>query len=240
MKEEVILPDDVKAALEWQSITPIQSILKFWESQECYVKELVQSVEQAPLTFGQQEPLSQINYRALTVIMKEWDMGGENWLTQIRDGFPIIGQIRNAGVYPDVMNLPGEFATKEKWQDTAQTRWTELDRIVQNDSDTVLIWETFQEEVKRGWLSTPIPVTEIPDKDKSIPVRRFVVRQFEKIRPIDNHKRSGINDATRIFSKLQLPSLDHFLEIARGMKEKQRKSWQSSKLIMKMLINNSR
>ena len=86
------------------------------------MKELVQRADQAPLNFGQQEPLSQINYRALTVIMKEWDMGGENWLTQIRDGFPIIGQIRNAGVYPDVTDLPGKFATEEKLQDTAQTR----------------------------------------------------------------------------------------------------------------------
>ena len=122
MKEEVILPDDVKAALEWQSGTPIQSILRFWESQKRYVEELVQRVEQAPLNFGQQEPLSQINYRALTIIMKEWDMGGENWLTQIRGGFPIIGQIRNAGVYPDVTDLPDKFIAEEKLQNTAQKK----------------------------------------------------------------------------------------------------------------------
>ena len=178
----------------------------------------MREVERAPPSFAQQRSLSQINYRALTVIMKEWDMGGENWLTQIRDGFPIIGQIRNAGVYPDVTDLPEKFVTEERLQENAQKRWAELEIIIRHDSDTELIWETFQEEVKRKWLSTPIPITEIPDKDKSIPVRRFVVRQFEKIRPIDNHKRSGINDATRIFSKLQLPSLDHFLEIARGMR----------------------
>ena len=199
MKEEIILPEDVKTALEWHSVTPIQSILRFWEDRKDYVRKLVRRVERAPPNFAQQRSLSQINYRALTVIMKEWDMGGENWLTQIRDGFPIIGQIRNAGVYPDVTDLPDKFVTEERLQDNAQKRWAELEIIIRQDSDTELIWETFQEEVKRGWLSTPIPITEIPDKDKSIPVRRFVVRQSEKIRPIDNHKRSGINDATRIF-----------------------------------------
>ena len=63
-------------------------------------------MERSPPSFDQQEPLSQINYRALMVIMKEWDMGGENWLAQIRDGFPIIGRIRNAGVFLDVTDIP--------------------------------------------------------------------------------------------------------------------------------------
>ena len=218
MKEEIILPSDVMAALEWHSVTPIRSILRFWEDQKRYVRNLVQYVERAPSSSGQQEPLSQINYRALTVIMKEWDMGGENWLTQIRDGFPIIGRIRNAGVYPDVTDIPKKFVTEERLRETAPQRWTELENIIRQDADTELIWETFQEEVKRKWLSTPIPVTEIPDKEKSIPVRRFVVRQTEKIRPIDNYKRSGVNDATTVYSKLRLPSLDHFVEIARRMR----------------------
>ena len=97
------------------------------------------------------------------------------------------------------MDFPEKFVTEERLQENAQKRWAELEAIIRNDSDTELIWETFQEEVKRKWLSKPIPITEIPDKDKSIPVRRFVVRQAEKVRPIDNHKRSGVNDATRIF-----------------------------------------
>ena len=46
--------------------------------------------------------------------MKEWDMGGENRSTQIRDGFPTIGQIRNAGVYPDVTDLPDKFIAEAK------------------------------------------------------------------------------------------------------------------------------
>ena len=56
--------------------------------------------------------MSRINYRALTVIMKEWDMGGENWLMQIRIGFPIMGRIRNAGIYPDVTDLPTNLSRK--------------------------------------------------------------------------------------------------------------------------------
>ena len=207
-------------ALEWHAVTPVWSILEFWHKQKSYVRNLVQSMEQIIPVVGDQKPLSRINYRALTVIMKEWDMGGENWLTQIRDGFPIMGRIRNAGVYPDDTDLPDKFVTEEELQVTAPQRWAELERIIRQDENTQVIWDTFQEEVAKKWLSTPIPVTEIPDKDKSIPVRRFVVRQTEKIRPIDNYKRSGVNDATTIYSKLRLPSLDHFVEIARRMKQK--------------------
>ena len=123
VKEEIILPSDVMAALEWHSVTPIRSILSFWEDQKRYVRNLVQHVERAPSSSGQQEPLSQINYRALTVIMKEWDMGGENWLTQIRDGFPIMGRIRNAGVYPDDTDLPDKFVTEEELRVTEPQKW---------------------------------------------------------------------------------------------------------------------
>ena len=177
-------------------------------------------MEQIIPVAGDQKLLSRTNYSALTVIMKEWDMEAENRLTQIRDGFPIMGRIRNAGVYPDDTDLPDKFVTEEELRVTAPQRWAELERIIRQDENTQVIWDTFQEEVAKKWLSTPIPVTEIPDKDKSIPVRRFVVRQTEKIRPIDNYKRSGVNDATTIYSKLRLPSLDHFVEIARRVKQK--------------------
>ena len=132
-KEGIILPEDVKKALEWHSVTPIQSILRFWEDQKVYVRKLVREVERAPPNFAQQRSLSQINYRALTVIMREWDMGGENWLTQIRDGFPIIGQIRNAGVYPDVTDLPGKFVTEENCRilhKQGGLNWTESPKTI--------------------------------------------------------------------------------------------------------------
>ena len=54
--------------------------------------------------------------------MKEWDMGGENWLTQVRDGFLFIGRIRNAGVPLDVTDLPDESVTEERLRETAPQR----------------------------------------------------------------------------------------------------------------------
>ena len=81
-----------------------------------------------------------------------------------------------------------------------------LDKIYTSNSVTQVIWDTCQEKVKKKYLSTLILVTEILDKNKSIPVRRFVIRQTEKVRPADIYKRLGINDATAIYSKLQPPS----------------------------------
>ena len=51
-----------------------------------------------------------------------------------------------------------------------------LDKIYTSNSVTQVIWDTCQEKVKKKYLSTLILVTEIPDKNKSIPVRRFVIR----------------------------------------------------------------
>ena len=72
-------------ALEWQAVTPVWSISEFWEKQKDYVRNLVQCVEQIIPAVSDQNFLSRINYRTLSVIVKEWDMGGENWSTQIRD-----------------------------------------------------------------------------------------------------------------------------------------------------------
>ena len=116
-------------------------------------------MERSPPSFDQQEPLSQINYRAFMVIMKEWDTGGENWLTQIRDGFPITGRIRNDGVLLDVTDIPGKLSRKESCGSPPK-RWTELESVIRQDADIELIWLTFQEEVRRKWFSTPIPVIE--------------------------------------------------------------------------------
>ena len=50
-----------------------------------------------------------------------------------------------------------------------------------------------------------------------------IVRQTEETRPIDHYKRSGVNDATAIYSKLWLPSLDHGVEIAWRKEKKTRR-----------------
>ena len=105
-----------------------------------------------------------------------------------------------------------------------------LDKIYTSNSVTQVIWDTCQEKVKKKYLSTLILVTEIPDKNKSIPVRRFVIRQTEKVRPADIYKRLGINDATASYSKLQLPSLVHFVETARRMQQKTEEALANVKL----------
>ena len=105
-----------------------------------------------------------------------------------------------------------------------------LDKIYTSNSVTQVIWDTCQEKVKKKYLSTLILVTEIPDKNKSIPVRRFVIRQTEKVRPADIYKRSGINDATASYSKLQLPSLVYFVETDRRMQQKTEEALANVKL----------
>ena len=80
-------------------------------------------MEQIIPVAGDQKLWSRTNNSALTVIMKEWDMEAENRLTQIRDGFPIMGRIRNAGIYPDVTDLPDKFVTEEELRVTEPQKW---------------------------------------------------------------------------------------------------------------------
>ena len=80
-------------------------------------------MEQIIPVAGDQKLWSRTNNSALTVIMKEWDMEAENRLTQIRDGFPIMGRIRNAGIYLDVTDFPDNFVTKEELRVTEPQKW---------------------------------------------------------------------------------------------------------------------
>jgi len=69
-------------------------------------------------------------------------------------------------------------------------------------------------EVSKGWLAEPVSA-ELVRKSECIPVRRFGVKQGDKVRLCDNCKRARTNEAAAVLSKIRLPGCDDLAEIAR-------------------------
>ena len=72
----------------------------------------------------------------------------------------------------------------------APLRWAELEneRVSVSEKDREL-WLSALQEVERGWLMAPTPVS--PEIRKScVPVKRFGLIQADKLRPCDDCKKS--------------------------------------------------
>ena len=129
------------------------------------MRNLVQYVEQIIPAVSDQNFLSRINYRTLSVIVKEWDMGGENWSTQIRD----VSRLWDEPVTPRFTLMLRIFPTnlsrkrncgRPRHRDGPNWRRSYVRIRVHK-----LFGIRFKIRLERKWLSTTIPVTEIPDKD---------------------------------------------------------------------------
>ena len=75
-----------------------------------------------------------------------------------------------------------------------------------------MLWEKTIDEVERGWLAGPFALFEFDISD-SLPARRIGVVQKDKVRGVDNLKRSGCNDGAAVVAPIQQPRVDDLCEV---------------------------
>ena len=207
------LPRDVREAVAWQAKTPASDILEFWEKKLRWLREA-----------GRREgggAGAGVNVGLLRWWMREENMGGEDWAQNFVTGFTLAGDVDYSGIYP-AQPLPscqeGSFSTGELAASGA-AHWGEVEGILRAGApDEKEIWDLAMKEVAQGWLEPPAPAGEFDWAD-TVPVTRFLVRQGEKVRPVDNFRRSGVNRATRVHSPIVLPAVDHLVAVILGLQE---------------------
>ena len=117
-------------------------------------------------------------------------MGGADWASCFQDGFPLIGAINYPGVFPLQDELP-PLPTAD-FLATAPARWNELTELLPlDDPDSAEIWKSLMDDCSRGWLEAPALV-DLSDPPSGAPARRFLVRQPDKTRPVDNLKNRAL------------------------------------------------
>ena len=89
--------------------------------------------------------------------------------------------------------------------------------------NTQKIWESTLEDVKEGSCLGPFydtdQVSELVGSPVWIPTQRFEVVQKNKVRGVDSATTNGVNMATRVVEKIELPSTDLNVSTLRWLKE---------------------
>ena len=137
--------------------------MDFWEGQLKRVKLLVdQAADLQQKWYQKADPrihsaTGKFNFISMMSLMGQYNLGGKSWLQQFVWGFPITGDLSQAGVYPTGPKVTSAPDLSGIWTDTAtryQTRakasgWPNADHL----------WNEAMGQVKKGWLSTPYPLT---------------------------------------------------------------------------------
>ena len=159
-----------------------------------------------------------VRVAVLQELLKVCGMRGERWAATFDEGFPLVGRVSYPGVYP-VVDHGGPHLTVDELLSTAPAKWDEIYRLPCKKEDLEDLWEVTMQERNSGWLEGPYARADV-EVSVCLPVNRFLVRQGEggaKKRPIDNMRRSGINEACLVHTPVVLPSVDHVAHMANAM-----------------------
>jgi len=138
----------------------------------------------------------------------------QHLLSDLLQGFTIVGPIQRSARW-------GPMAPQDEVlaEDALRSRaWEFSDKVIKNinrcevTENTEKIWESTMEDVAEGTTVGPFFFKKDVDKflhtEEWIPTQRFEVVQKNKVRGVDSATVNGINQATVITEKIDLPSTD--------------------------------
>ena len=133
-----------------------------------------------------------------------------------------MGRVPTSDCYPKVYT-PAEMTESEFWK-VASWRLSSINTMASscgNPDVDLELWNKTLEEKDKGWIEGPYDpdyITELFGHDWST-IRRFLVVQGSKVRPIDDGRECHINEATATTNKLDLMTVDSLAVLARILME---------------------
>ena len=148
-------------------------------------------------------------------------------LEEMVHGFPIVDRITRSYRWP----LLAEPDTAMSLDELHGRAWEFHEKVLRNvrssevTDNTQKIWDATMEDVEEGVTLGPFfsrdEVSKIVGADRWIPTQRFEVVQKNKVRGVDSATVNGINMATVIGEKLELPSTDANVAALRWLRSNQ-------------------
>ena len=157
------------------------------------------------------------------VLMQQAKSIDHDLVDQMLEGMPIVGDIARSRRWPPA---PGgeaisisELRTRA-WEFSAKVNKNVMRSEVSQHTEKV--WEATMEDVEEKVSAGPFydhsEVSKFVGGEGWIPTQRFEVVQKNKVRGVDSATVNGINMATRITEKLELPSTDGNVAALRWLK----------------------
>ena len=137
-------------------------------------------------------------------------------ISDIKDGFVLIGKTSTSGALQKKVK-PASISQQQLKQQAIWNRKAVVGSCKPSDLETDnKIWQETMTEVDKGWLRGPYTeaeITTILGSDKWICIKRFALEQKDKTRIIDDCKAPSLNCALTTTEKLDLMSVDSFVNL---------------------------
>ena len=129
-------------------------------------------------------------------------------------GFPLVGWCPASGVFERKMRIPELHVSELGMMLDSVTRRTLSSIKPSGDESLDLeVWGITLEEAQAGFITQPVPATELPAGSCLSP--RFGKKQGQKVRPIDNFSASMINATVGLPERLEVEGIDTVVALVR-------------------------
>ena len=214
------LPLGVKDAAEFVAKTDPSEVIKHWEETWSFLGRLKEWSTSRPessqwlseASAGVQRVVAGFDPLFTLAAAAAVNVQGEEVVYSFLRGFPLVGYIASPGTYSSEYACEGPLSV-DSLIDQSADRWGELPRLLGREDFPHELWEEAMGEVEKGWLEEPVLLRDFEKKGR-VPCRRFSAPQSSKIRGCDNSKRSLVNKAASVGSKICLPRVDDLGSIA--------------------------
>ena len=125
----------------------------------------------------------------------------------LSSGAPLSGLVDESGIFPKVFR-PASMSVQTLKEKAADIRSAVLSKVKSSGDSACdsFIWEETCKEKEKGWLTGPIPLSELGDD--SIISRRFGIWQESKYRCIDDYSASLVNSTCQVGESPLLHTID--------------------------------
>lgn len=223
LSKDIPLPGEIPLSLEFTTTTPYPIQGEFWREQLDRVQNLVGRAEPLQKEWYSHTPnairpaTGKFRFLAFMMLMGQYGLGGKAWLRQFVWGFPITGDLSQAGVYPRDPSVTPAPDTTALWGDTSTRLRARAAGSGWLNADT--LWTEAIDQVQKGWLMDPLTIGE-DGKCPAIGLGainisfRFGVEQSSKLRACDDLKYGTANTYCAVMTPIKLPTWDHIAQMA--------------------------
>ena len=230
---DIPLPGELTASIDWISEVPTTAATEFWEEQLIALKNLVSDAASTQVKWDSFRPpeLGGAGGGARSVailsLLRQFNLGGDRWMSQFIFGFPTCGIFSQSGVFPTCDKAKPPVSLSVLWK-SSQKRFRERAKA-SGYKNAVPLWAEALEQVSSGWLSEPLPISangDVPGLQVGSAniAFRFGVEQQEKLRACDDLRHNMVNLCTSVLTPITLPTWDHISQLSKNV-YKHRLNW---------------
>ena len=120
----ISIPSEIHDSLDWIASETKEAVFNFWEDQLDRLTHLGLQADTTQTIWGDAIPpdlmggACRISTVSLLTMMRHFDLGGEQWITQFVYGFPACGIISQPGVFPHSEKADPPIPLSHVWKST--------------------------------------------------------------------------------------------------------------------------